>query len=287
MSLHPRILVIDGYTRAARDELVAGGASTAGDLYVRMVQKVLPAGTFDIHHPSDPGAALPEGVSLPDYDAIAWTGCSLTVYDDIPEVRGQIDLTRRAFAAGIPSFGSCWAAQIAVVAAGGRVAANPNGREMGIARKITLTPEGRGHPLYAGKPSVFDAFISHDDEMTHLPPGALRLATNAFTHVQAVSVTHQGGALWGLQYHPEYDLHEMARLTFCRIDKLMRLGFFKTREAALQYVDLLETLHTDPTRSDIAWLLGIDADVMNEDVRTIEVGNWVDHLVLPTMARRR
>ena len=58
---------------------------------------------------------------------------------------------------------------MAVVAAGGTVRANPRGREMGIARKIALTPEGRGHPLYAGKGSVFDAFISHVDEITHLP----------------------------------------------------------------------------------------------------------------------
>jgi len=62
-------------------------------------------------------------------------------------VRGQLDLARAAFAARVPSFGSCWAAQIAVVAAGGIVRANPRGREMGIARKIALTPEGRGHPM--------------------------------------------------------------------------------------------------------------------------------------------
>ena len=34
---------------------------------------------------------------------------------------------------------------------------------------------------------------------------------------------------------------------------------------------------------DIAWLLGIDDDVMNEDVRLAEVRNWIDRLVLPTM----
>ncbi|MDH5412344.1 MAG: type 1 glutamine amidotransferase, partial [Alphaproteobacteria bacterium] len=183
---------------------------------------------------------------------------------------------------GVPSFGSCWAAQIAVVAAGGRCAANPRGREMGVARKIALTPEGRSHPLYEGKSSVFDAFISHVDEITHLPPGATLLASNDFTRVQSVSVTYQGGVFWGLQYHPEYDLHEMARLTWCRIDKLMSLGFFKTREDAEAHVDLLETLHQDPSRYDIAWKLGIDADIMNEEVRRTEVRNWINRLVIPS-----
>ncbi|MBM3952186.1 MAG: type 1 glutamine amidotransferase [Rhodospirillales bacterium] len=287
MPISPRILVIDGYTKAAREELRAGGAGVAGDLYVAMLKRILPSARCDILNPSDPGAALPAGTALADYDGIAWTGCSLTVYEDKPEVRSQIDLARAGFAAQVPGFGSCWAAQIAVAAAGGIVRASPRGREMGIARKIALTPEGRGHPLYAGKPSVFDAFISHDDEITHLPPGAVMLASNSHSHVQAVSVVHQGGIFWGLQYHPEYDLREMARLTWCRIEKLIKRGFFKDRAAAEDYVRLLETLHQDPTRKDLAWLLGIDADVTSVDVRTIEVRNWLERLVLPTMAQRR
>lgn len=287
MAADPRILVIEGYTKAARDELEAGGATLAGDLYVAMIERLVPGARCEILYPADPGVSLPRGSALSDYDAVAWTGCSLTVFEDVPEVRAQVAFARAAFAAGIPGFGSCWAAQIAVVAAGGIVRANPRGREMGIARKIALTPEGRGHPMYEGKASVFDAFISHVDEITHLPPGAVALSGNAFTPIQSVSVVHDNGAFWGLQYHPEYDLKEIARLTFCRIDKLRDLGFFEDRRAALDYVALLETLHRDSGRGDIAWLLGIDDDVLNRDVRVIEVRNWLERLVLPTMARRR
>ena len=283
----PRFLIVDGYTGAARAELAAGGASVAGDLYAAMIGQVVAGARCDVVFPSDPGVGLPRGAALAGYDGIAWTGCSLTVYDDTPEVRAQIDFARAAFASGVPSFGSCWAAQIAVVAAGGSVRANPRGREMGIARKIALTPEGRDHPMYAGKASVFDGFISHVDEVTHLPPGAVVLASNAFTRVQAVSVTYQGGTFWGLQYHPEYDLHEMARLVFCRLEILTEQGFFKDRQAGEAYVNHLEALHQDPARRDIAWLLGIDDDVMNEDVRRLEVRNWVQRLVLPAMALRR
>lgn len=280
-----KFLVIDGYHKAAREELAAGGASAAGDLYRRMLRKCLPGAATDVLHPADSGAGLPKGAALDQYDGIAWTGCSLTIYEDDPRVGQQVELAKAAYRARVPSFGSCWAAQIAVAAAGGIVRANPRGREMGIARKIALTPEGRGHPLYAGKASVFDAFISHVDEITHLPPGAVLLAANPFTRVQAVAVTHQGGTFWGLQYHPEYDLHEMARLIWCRIEKLVSLGFFRDREAAEDYVALLETLHQDPSRNDIAWLLGIDEDVMNEDIRLAEVRNWIERLVLPNRRR--
>ncbi len=283
MALHPHFLVIDGYHRDGREELRAGGATPAGELYAQMLGKILPECKVDILYPADPGVSLPQGTALADYDGVAWTGSSLTIYADDPRVAPQIELAKAAFEAGVPSFGSCWAAQIAVVAAGGGVAAHPRGREMGIARKIALTPEGQKHPLFAGKPNVFDAFISHEDEVTQLPPGAVLLASNSFTTVQAVAVTHNGGTFWAVQYHPEYDLHELARLTYCRADKLVSKGFFANREAALDYVDKLEALHQDPSRKDLAWLLGVDEDVMNEDVRRVEARNWIERLVLPHM----
>jgi len=284
----PRLLVIDGYTREAREQLVEGGASTASDLYVQMLTHCGPEGTrCDLLFPSDEGVTLPGPQQLRQYDGIAWTGCSLSVNDRNPQVEGQLQIVRDCFAEGIPGFGSCWAAQIAVVAAGGRVESNPHGREMGIARKIGLTREGRKHPLYDGKQPLFDGFTSHDEHITELPEGGVALAGNAWTPIQSVAVRHQAGEFWGLQYHPEYDLRELARLTYCRIEKLVRLGFFLNAAEARRYVDLLETLHGDPGRKDIAWLLGIDDDVMDESIRQREVRNWLNHLVLPTMATRR
>lgn len=287
MSGKPRFLVVDGYTKKARDELAADGATVAGPLYAAMLKEAAPGAACDVLYPSDPGAALPKGEALAGYDGIAWTGCSLTIFEDVPEVRAQIAFARAAYDAGVPSTGSCWGVQIAAVAAGGTVAANPKGREMGIARKIALTPAGRAHPLYRGKAPVFDGFISHYDEVTVLPPGGVHLAGNAFTHVQSLAVKSGNGEFWGLQYHPEYDLHEMARLVWCRIDRLVKDGFFADRAAGESYVGLMEALHAEPERKDLAWLLGVDADVMDKTVRQTEVRNWIEHLVMPTMAKRR
>ncbi|MEM7225396.1 MAG: type 1 glutamine amidotransferase [Pseudomonadota bacterium] len=281
-----RFLVVDGYSRAGREDLRAGGATTAGELYEKMLGACLPGSQVDIVSPADPDASLPTGAGLGDYAGIAWTGSSLTIHSDDPQVTPQIEFAKAAFAAQVPSFGSCWAAQIAAVAAGGICAVNPKGREMGIARKITLTPEGRGHPLYRDKKSTFDAFISHDDEITHLPPGGVLLASNDHSQVQALAVTFQGGAFWSVQYHPEYDLHELARLCYCRKQKLVDKGFFRDLEAAQDFVDKLEALYQDPSRKDIAWLLGIDQDVTNPDIRQAEVRNWIEQLVLPKLSQR-
>ena len=50
-------------------------------------------------------------------------------------------------------------------------------------------------------------------------------------------------------------------------------------------LDLLDPSPLDVEIEDIAWLLGIDEDVMNQDIRCAEVRNWIDLLVLPTMRR--
>ncbi len=283
MAKYPRFLVVDGYAEQGREDLRAGGATPAGELYVRMLQSCCPGAEADIVSPADPGSTLPQGAGLDLYDGIAWTGSSLTIHKADDKVVPQIEFARAAFAAGVPSFGSCWAAQIAVVAAGGGCAENPRGREMFLARKIALTDAGRAHPLYRDKKSVFDAWISHDDEVTHLPPGAQVLASNDFTAVQSVTVTYQGGTFWALQYHPEYDIHEMARLMYCRKQKLVDKGFFADVDQAQAMVDDLEALYQDPSRRDLAWRYGLDEDVLNPDIRRAEVKNWIQLQVLPRM----
>ena len=129
--------------------------------------------------------------------------------------------------------------------------------------------------------SVFDALTSHLDEISQLPPDSLVLASSPFTRVQAVAVKSGRSTFWGVQYHPEFDLHEMARIIHCRTDLLIEAGLFADREAASDYIDKLEALHQDPTRKDIAWLIGIDADIMDEAIRLAEVRNWINRLVLP------
>ena len=180
-----RFLIIDGYTKAAREDLTAGGASIAANLYSAMLERWSPVSvSCDKLYPSDPDRNMPSPEKLSNYDGVTWTGCSLGCNDDSAEVGDQIQLQRNVYETGVPSFGSCWAAQIAVVAAGGHVSVNPKGREMGISRKIGLTNEGLGHPMHEGRRAIFDAVTSHDDEITQLPPGGLNLSGNAFSAVQ-------------------------------------------------------------------------------------------------------
>lgn len=213
---------------AARWHVETIGVSVASDLYANMLQKFVPV-ELDLQKVF-PADAPCTDVRLEEYDAVAWTGSNLAAYHtDDARVTNQIRLQQRVFEAGLPSFGSCWGLQIATVASGGAVRANPRGREMGIGRKICVTEEGKRHPMFANRGFVFDALTSHNDEVYRLGKGSTILAGNAFSEVQAIHIKHGKGEFWGVQYHPEFDLWEMARLTECRKQRLLAMGLFKVR----------------------------------------------------------
>ncbi len=272
----PRLLVLDAYAPEGRAAVRGAGGTEAGALYRRMLEGLAPGARVDVAYPADPSPELPSAAELSAYDGVVWTGSSLTIHEsDDPRVSAQVGFARRVFDVGVPSFGSCWAAQLAVVAAGGRCAASPRGREFGISRQIALEASGREHPLYAGKPATFDAFTSHADEIAELPSGATRLAGNAWSHVQAVDVRHGAGRFWAVQYHPEYDLHEVACLCRLRRDELVAQGTFASAEEADRWIEAAEALHADPSQRPPG--LELDASLA-EAGRTIEVRNWLDSL---------
>jgi len=281
-----RFLIIDGYPKQSRDDLQAAGMKLAWELYAEMLVQHLPNAAYDILLPSDPDVGIPSAEDLSAYAGIIWTGCNLSINDtENPSVSGQIDLARDAYEVGVPSFGSCWGIQIAAVAAGGKVEPNPKGREMGLGRKIYLTSEAHNHPMFEGKPHVFEGFVSHDDMVTDIPPGGTLLAGNAFARVQALAVTHKKGTFWATQYHCEYNLHEMARLIVAREKKLVAAGFFRGHDDLTDLVERMESLAGEPDRKDLRWQLAIDDDVLSDSIRQCEFVNWINKLVLPVAGR--
>ena len=281
-----RFLIVDGYSKASRADLNRAGMQYAWKLYSDMLTRNLPAAQFDVLLPSDRGVNIPVPEELNQYAGILWTGCNLCIYDETNQsVVKQIELAKICYELGIPAFGSCWGLQMSVVAAGGKVAPNPKGKEMGIARKIQLSDAGKSHPFFAGKPSVYEAYISHDDMVTELPEGAIVLASNDFTPVQALAVTHKKGTFWSVQYHPEYSLHEMACLIIAREEKLLQAGFFSTPDELQVMVARMKQLYLEPHRKDLRWQLVIDDDVLSDTIKECEFNNWLNKLVLPTASK--
>ena len=164
--------------------------------------------------------------------------------------------------------------------------ASPKGREIGIGRRIALTPAGREHPMYRGKASVFDAVTVHLDEVEMLAPGTTVLAANAHSDVQAAEIKVDGAVAWAVQYHPEFSLGDMAAIVRRYGARLMKEGFFADEAARDGYVADLEALERDPADQPLAWRYGMDETLLDERVRSTEIANWIAQQVLPARAAK-
>jgi GMP synthase (glutamine-hydrolysing) len=280
-----RVLVIDGNVAQVRARQVAALGYDSGVGYARVLRRIEASLQIDIVLAADGAAEFPEGVSLDDYDGVTMTGSALNIYNGGPPVTRQIDLAKAVLAAGIPFFGSCWGLQVAVTAAGGQVHANPQGREFGFARRILLTDAGREHPLFAGKPAVFEAPTVHRDGIAALPSGAVILASNDFG-VQAAAFTYGRGAFWGVQYHPEYDYVDIAATAERYGDTLVSEGMFRDRPALDAFAAELRTLQANPSDTTLSWKHALGPAVQSEALRLLEIRNWLQARVLPRSRQR-
>jgi GMP synthase (glutamine-hydrolysing) len=282
----PRLLVIEGNSPPTIAEHVSFGGTPASKGYSNLLRELLPGAAVDICYPADVKALLPDGQSLLGYDGIAITGSSLHIYNGGPEVMRQVDLVRTALGTGTPVFGSCWGLQIITVATGGAVRKNPKGREIGFGRGIRLTEAGRKHPMYIGKLDVFNAPTVHLDEVETLPPGATVLASNATSSVQSVEIKTENSVAWGVQYHPEYPLRELATIVRRIGTGLIREGFFADESDMKTFAQDLDVLDGDPECKRLSWRHGISRNVLDKKLRVSEVANWMEYQVLPTRVKR-
>jgi len=264
----PRILVVDGNVAEIRARQSAALGYDSGAGYARVLKRVMPDLVCDIIRPADAAPALPMGVSLADYDGVTITGSALNIYNGGGAIERQIEIARAVFEAGVPFFGSCWGLQIAVTAAGGVVRKNPRGREFGFARRILLSEAGRAHPLFAGKPAVFEAPTIHRDDIESLPPGAVTLASNDLG-LQAAAFRHGRTTFWGVQYHPEYDYIDIAAAAERYGKTLVDEGLFSDEAALHEFAVELRQLQSQPADTALLWKHGLGPAMASEAVRLL------------------
>lgn len=145
------------------------------------------------------------GQSVPDsvrgYDGLLVLGGDMGAYDD--NRCPWLTPTRRLIATTVrhhhPFLGVCLGHQLAAVALGGTVDANPAGEATGLT-PVMLTAAGRADPLLSGMAQGQVAVQWNRDIVASLPPGATKLADSPDGSVQAA---RYGRRAWGVQFHPE------------------------------------------------------------------------------------
>ena len=260
-----RLLVAESEPPAAREKRRASVGRSSGETVRDLLLSLSPGARIDRATPADADGDTPDEATIKGYDAVFLTGSPLHVYDDTPEAAREIEFMRRVFASGTPSFGSCAGLQVAVAAAGGRVRPMGDRREAGFARRITATEAGRAHPLLAGRAAAWDAASVHSDEVETLPDGAILLATNGTSTVQAAEIRVGPGVFWGVQYHPELSLTEVAAALRRQASDLVETGLARNEAEIELQAALVDALAADPTRRDLAWRLGLDAEMIDRN----------------------
>lgn len=226
-------------------------------------------------------AALRGVLSLDDFDGAILTGSPWGVYEDRQEISGQIALARRLYEGGVPVFGSCYGLQLMAKALGGDVHINPRGREVGVARAITLNEAGKAHAMFAEKPAMFDALCSHQDEVSRVPEGGVVLASNDISHVQAMTVDRGTSSFWGVQYHPEFDFSTIASILERTSARNLAEGLARDAAEMAEVVADMRALAAHDAPRSIAWRMGLKPDVLDQRQRTAEFGAWLRQRVAP------
>jgi GMP synthase (glutamine-hydrolysing) len=281
-----RILIAESEPQAAREKRRASVGRSSGETYMEVLREVAPGAVLDRVRPTDVDAALPDTSELAGYDAVVLSGSPLHLYEPSDEAERLLVFMRAVFRSGTPSFGSCAGLQVATVAAGGKVRKADAGHEAGFARRLSPTSAGRRHPLLDGRPPAYDAPAIHSDEVDTLPAGATLLASNPVTQVQAAEIRCEGGVFWGVQYHPEISLAEVAAALRREAGDLVESGLAGTHENLEAHAALIDALDQEPNRRDLAWRLGLNEEVTCPRRRRTELWNFIRHLAEPTATAR-
>lgn len=272
----PRFLVAESETSEERRARRRRSGRSSGESFAETLRQLEPEARVEVAPIADPEAEAWTAEAIAGFDGVFLAGSPLHVHEPSPEAARAIGFMRAVFASGVPSFGSCAGLQIAVAAAGGRTGPMRDRMEAGLARRLVATPEGRDHPLLAGRPATWDAAALHGDEVDALPPDATLLAGSAATRVQAVEIRHGRGLFWGVQYHPELSLEEMGAALRRQAGALVESGLARSRGQVRERARLLEALHEHPDDRALRWRLGVDDEVATVPGRRRELRAFLD-----------
>lgn len=272
-----RYLIAQSELPEDREKRRERAGRSAGETFQATLEQLCPGAEIDIVSPADRDAPRMSVAEIARYDAVLLTGSPMHVYEETPEVERQLAFMRAVFASGVPSFGSCAGLQVAVAAAGGKVRKMPERMEAGIARRISASEAGRSHPMLDGRGASWDAPGIHGDEVEALPEGSTLLAANAVTQVQAAEVRFDRGVFWGVQYHPELSLEEIALALRAQAADLVDAGLAESEADVARRADELQALHERPDSRARRWQLGVDGEIADEPQRRRELINFLRH----------
>ena len=267
-----RLLIIDCYSKLKQQEFTKNRLKMACQLYQLNISNILPPNNFTIKYlfPGNENFTFPKKY---DYDGAIFTGSSYSVYDNNQDVIKYKKILDDLIENEIDCFGSCFGLQLFANQLGGKVIKSPKSREIGIARNIKVIKK---IGLYKDKSNYFNAVCSHQDSVIDVSKYGEILTMNNHS-IQSVKFSINNSTLYGVQYHPEYNLEYLGDYLNLRKDKLLKENIFKDRELLESYIIYLQNIHKKHifNKYDILNIFNFSDDLMNDYIRTLEIRNWI------------
>ncbi len=163
-------------------------------------------------------------------DGYLLTGSRYSVYDDEPWIRRLEEFVRELHAARRPMVGICFGHQMLGRALGGVTERATQGWGLGRQRMNVLATT----PWMSPVATDYALFVTHQDQVTVLPPGSTHLASNA--HCENAMFVVDDIAL-GIQAHPEFDVGYARELAQNRQDDITPERFAAAMDSFDQPVD--------------------------------------------------
>ena len=265
------ILLVDGNEKEASDRYIRMGMDTQFEIYKKILKKNSKKNiNITLIRPAVYDQYLPRGLSLDDFDAVAWTGSLLNIYNETKSIIKQIDLAKELLKRKNKIFASCWGLQVFVTAAGGKVRKNPKGLEAILAKNIKLNNRGSIHPMYKNKNKKFNAFCWHYDEAEILPNNSQVLASNDKSQFQSISFKFNNSSVWAVQYHPEFNPAWMSGLMKQRKDILLENKIYENSSDFEKEKNIFENTSQLSKNEYNNYV-----DVIDETKHSLEIYNWL------------
>lgn len=123
--------------------------------------------------------------------------------DEMPWMQAEVEFIRTAHEREVPILGICLGAQLLGHALGGQVTRRsaPEVGLFGLAR----TEEGQQDEIFAGFPDGGRVALTHNDEVSTLPPGAVAMLapTGSGPAADGTTAWRIGDTTYAVQFHPE------------------------------------------------------------------------------------